>query len=134
MKSQSKSCAWFVAYFFLIHFFSIAILLLMLVRFDTIITMISQLVHYIYTFVYFHHNNRFSIFTVRFSHYIFWCIYIYSNTHCFFREIAAARAMLNQYAGIPLGKIKGFRAPFCKHLYSSQKKKELYTKYHNYKQ
>ncbi|KAG1456387.1 hypothetical protein G6F56_006841 [Rhizopus delemar] len=28
------------------------------------------------------------------------------------QEIAAARAMLNQYAGVPLGKIKGFRAPF----------------------
>ncbi|KAI8347185.1 hypothetical protein EDC96DRAFT_521155 [Choanephora cucurbitarum] len=28
------------------------------------------------------------------------------------QEIAAARAMLNQYAGIPLGKLKGFRAPF----------------------
>jgi hypothetical protein len=33
-----------------------------------------------------------------------------------FREISAARAMLNQYGGIPLGKIKGFRAPFCKFL------------------
>ncbi|KAG1170131.1 hypothetical protein G6F70_006095 [Rhizopus microsporus] len=28
------------------------------------------------------------------------------------QEIAAARAMLNQYGGVPLGKIKGFRAPF----------------------
>lgn len=28
------------------------------------------------------------------------------------QEISAARAMLNQYGGIPLGKIKGFRAPF----------------------
>ncbi|KAI8393318.1 uncharacterized protein BYT42DRAFT_1905 [Radiomyces spectabilis] len=28
------------------------------------------------------------------------------------QEIAAARAMLHKYAGIPLGKIKGFRAPF----------------------
>ncbi|KAI9492169.1 hypothetical protein BDB00DRAFT_765932 [Zychaea mexicana] len=27
-------------------------------------------------------------------------------------EIQAARAMLNQYAGVPLGKIQGFRAPF----------------------
>jgi hypothetical protein len=44
-------------------------------------------------------------------------------THYFFREIAAARAMLNQYAGIPLGKIKGFRAPFCKNLYSSRNRK-----------
>jgi hypothetical protein len=32
------------------------------------------------------------------------------------REISAARDMLNQYAGIPLGKIKGFRAPFCKYI------------------
>ncbi|KAI8988380.1 hypothetical protein BDF20DRAFT_329353 [Mycotypha africana] len=28
------------------------------------------------------------------------------------QEIAAARAMLNQYGGVPFGKIKGFRAPF----------------------
>ncbi|KAF7723749.1 hypothetical protein EC973_001725 [Apophysomyces ossiformis] len=28
------------------------------------------------------------------------------------KEIAAARAMLHEYAGVPLGKLKGFRAPF----------------------
>ncbi|KAI7872325.1 hypothetical protein BDF14DRAFT_1752051 [Spinellus fusiger] len=28
------------------------------------------------------------------------------------QEIAAAKAMLHEYAGVPLGKIKGFRAPF----------------------
>lgn len=32
------------------------------------------------------------------------------------QEINAARAMLNQYAGIPLGKIQGFRAPFRKYI------------------
>lgn len=30
------------------------------------------------------------------------------------REIAAAKSMLHEYGGIPYGKLKGFRAPFCK--------------------
>ncbi|KAG2233759.1 hypothetical protein INT48_002245 [Thamnidium elegans] len=36
----------------------------------------------------------------------------YANGNEVAEEIAAARAMLNQYGGVPLGKIKGFRAPF----------------------
>ncbi|KAG2222305.1 hypothetical protein INT45_001568 [Circinella minor] len=36
----------------------------------------------------------------------------YANGHEVAEEIQAARAMLHEYAGVPLGKIQGFRAPF----------------------
>lgn len=56
---------------------------------------------------------RFTICTVSLS-----CKYFVDLKNECNREIAAARAMLNQYAGVPLGKIKGFRAPFCKYKHS----------------